>query len=167
MRKFKNVNKYKNIELMQQFPEIDTVMYSEGRDIGCYTYLAVSVFDQWLGKENYHLLENTTSEEDSKYVASLQRLNECISESTKVYTFRLKGRKGNIVKFKEFNSIISLNCYCNNEADYFKLVIPEYECLYFEADDYTNVIYYKDKIKLTKFLKLISNCGLHTIEHWE
>ena len=33
-----------------------------------YTYLAVSVFEKWLGKENYHLLENVSIEEDKKRI---------------------------------------------------------------------------------------------------
>ena len=68
MRKFHNVNKTLNSKLMKIFPNIDSVHYGTDHKMEGYTYLAVSVFEKWLGKENYHLLENVSIEEDTKRI---------------------------------------------------------------------------------------------------
>lgn len=167
MRKFQNISKTLNKELTEKFPNIDSATYSADHKVEGFTYLAVSVFDQWLGKDNYHLLENVSDKEDRKRNSKLKLFSEKLIETTRVYTYRFKGRNADRVAFKEFRSRELLKDYFNGKNDkYFKVAIPEYECIYLEGDDYTNIIYYRNIDKLNELLDLISICGLYTIEHW-
>ena len=84
MRKFHNVNKTLNSKLMKIFPNIDSVHYGTDHKMEGYTYLAVSVFEKWLGKENYHLLENVSIEEDTKRIDILNLFLYLVPER-KVY----------------------------------------------------------------------------------
>jgi len=168
MRRFQNISKTLNKELTEKFPNIDSATYSAAHKVEGFTYLAVSVFKQWLGKDDYHLLENVSDEEDRKRTSKFNPLIEKLIENTKVYTYRFKGKNADRVAFKEFKSREFLKHYCSSTNDeYFKIVIPEYECIYLESDDYTNIIYYRDIDKLNEFLGVISTSGLYTIEHWE
>ena len=95
-------------------------------------------------------------------------LNEKLVSSTKVYTYRFKGKNRDKVAFKEFyDSNLLINYCCNQHSEIFQIALPEYECIYTESYDYTNIIYYKNFDKLNQLLKLVTECGLYTIEHWE
>jgi hypothetical protein len=168
MRKLQNVSKTLNKELTEIFPNIDSVTYSAAHKIEGFTYLVVSVFEQWLGKDNYYLLENVSDEEDKKRTSKLDLLSEKLIEKTKVYTYKFKGKKADRVVFKDFKNreLLKHYCSCTND-EYFKIAIPEYECIYLGADDYTNIIYYRDIDRLKQLLELVSICGLYTIEHWK
>ena len=168
MRRFQNISKTLNKELTEKFPNIDSATYSADHKVEGFTYLAVSVFEQWLGKDDYHLIENVSDEEDRNRASKLNLLSEKLIEITRVYTYRFKGRNSDRVAFKEFKNRELLKHYCSgSNEEYFKVAIPEYECIYLGSDDYTNIIYYRNINKLKAFLDLISDCGLYTIEHWE
>lgn len=47
---------------------------------------------------------------------------------------------------------------------YSKLVIPKINCIYYEGNDYTNYIYFKNLSDIQEFLQIAKNNGLHVLE---
>lgn len=89
MRKFLNVSKQRQKALEQQFPRlIDLAQVNETKE---YTYLAVSIFDHWLNRdEAMELLGDLDASEIVRRASIFESFNHLLSEQTEILTFRFR-----------------------------------------------------------------------------
>jgi hypothetical protein len=137
-----------------------------------YTYMAVSVFNRWLGPEDsIKLLQNVSKKEQCERDSKFNLLSKVIIENTEVINFVYKGRWSKArLQFRKFLSEEAKKNYLKvggNTSKYmFKVALPQFEALYFESWDDTHVFYLRD-LKYAKILeKWATECGLHTIDKW-
>jgi hypothetical protein len=64
MRKFLALDKKSQIDLREKYPDLDKLYAAEEAD--AYTFMAVSVFDHWLGAEDSVKFLSDVSEEEQK-----------------------------------------------------------------------------------------------------
>lgn len=167
MRKLRNVEKSKSKELQAMFPDLLSICDGPRSEIGKFTYLAISVFEGWLGKENYHLLENVSDAVDSERKARFKLFHQSLFQEAEIYRFYFKGVSGKNILYKSFLTAESFYEYCGSEcSNNIALVIPKYECIYVGGFDYTNIIYYKSTEKIAELIRLVQLSGLYTIKHW-
>ena len=77
MRRFSVLDKNAQMELREKFPDLDKLVAVE--DTSEYTYMAVSVFDRWLGHDDALKILSDVSEEeqrerDSKFIKFAENL---------------------------------------------------------------------------------------------
>ena len=169
MRRFSVLNKNAQMELRNKFPDLDKLVAVE--DTSEYTYLAVSVFDRWLGHEDsIKLLSDVSAEEqrtrDSKFIKFAEKL----VSNTEVLNFTFKGRWNKALpSFRKFTShkakVDYLMCTPHNvdSSHFYKVVLPELDAVYFESWDDTNVFYLRNPEKVAQIEVWANECGLHCL----
>jgi hypothetical protein len=117
----------------------------------------ISLWTEWLGKENYHQLDEVTKADWSKF----NSLIEIIFRHYRMQLVDLNARKLN-----EINNIEET--LCNDEDSMTKTsnefsiyIIPELECILSEDWDYTFIIWYIDKKVIEKLQPFIEKSGLY------
>jgi hypothetical protein len=139
MRKFLNVSKQRQKVLEAQFPKlIDLSQVNETKE---YTYLAVSIFDHWLTREeSMELLGDLDVNEIERRASLFDKFNQLLSEQTEVLTFRCRGINGDKPKFKSFISQEAQSSYLRQtDTGMYRAVLHEFKAVYFEGYDDTNV----------------------------
>lgn len=169
MRKFLALDKQSQIDLREKYPDLDKLYAMEDTD--AYTYMAVSVFDHWLGAEDAVKLLSDVSEEeqksrDSKFVKFAKKL----IENTDVLNFTFKGCWNSAkTQFRKFTSNTAkedyLMCAPHNvdSSHFYKVVLPDLEAVYFESWDDTNVFYLRNPKHAEKIEKWANECGLYCL----
>lgn len=165
MRKFLNVSKQRQKILENQFPNlIDLAQVNETKE---YTYLAVSIFDHWLTREeSMELLGDLDANEIERRASIFDKFNQLLSEQTEVLTFRFRGINGDKPKFKSFVSQEAQSSYLRQtDMGMYQAVLPELKAVYFEGYDDTNAFYLQD-LSAKSFIESCANkVGLHCLEH--
>jgi len=169
MRKFLALDKQSQIELREKYPDLGKLYAVDDTDE--YTYMAVSVFDRWLGAEDSIKYLSDVSEEeqlsrDLKFVKFAKKL----IENTEVLNFTFKGRWSSAKpQFRKFTSDAAkeayLMCAPHNvgSSHFYKVVLPELEAVYFESWDDTNVFYLRNPKHAEKIEKWANECGLYRL----
>lgn len=154
------------MELRDSFPDLDKLVAFE--DTSKYTYLAVSVFDRWLGHEDSLKLLSDVSEDeqqirDSRFIKFAEKL----IHNTEILNFTFKGRR--IKALPSFRQFTSHNAKVNylmrtphnvDSSHFYKVVLPELEAVYFESWDDTNVFYLRNPAKAAQIEIWANECGL-------
>ncbi|MDO6540404.1 hypothetical protein Q4524_17600 [Alteromonas stellipolaris] len=169
MRKFLALDKQSQLNLRKKFPDLDKLVAVEQTD--AYTYMAISVFDRWLGEEDsIKYLSDVSVEEqnsrDSKFVKFAKKL----IDNTEVLNFTFKGRWISATpQFRKFTSNTAkekyLMCAQHNvdSSHFYKVVLPELEAVYFESWDDTNVFYLRNPEHAVQIAKWANECGLYRL----
>ncbi|MBD8083124.1 hypothetical protein [Chryseobacterium caseinilyticum] len=118
----------------------------------------ISLWPEWLCKENYHLLDEVTEADWSKF-------NFLINTIFKHYRMQLVD-----LKERKLNEISNIDETLPNYEDsmtktsneFSIYVIPELECLLSEDWDYTFIIWYTDKNVIEKLKPFIEKSGLYS-----
>lgn len=144
MRRFKNADKAKQIELAAQFPDLYKLQCVE--ETPAYTYGAVSFFDHWLGrKEARELLENVTAEIQKQRNNALHIFSKKIASEFEIFNFKFNGKwRSCHPLFRHFTSTKAAHDYlapttCHSSSGFFRIVIPEINAVFLESWDDTNV----------------------------
>ncbi len=170
MRQLKSLGKNEQSQLDAKFPELIEQVYGFEKDVPGYSWLAISIFDHWLPKEEHHLIDDASNEVHLDRLNKLHSFSRKIIEKTEALTFRRKGRKKDKPVFKKFTNQEAANKYCESSTDLtarfnlYVLVLPEYECIVKESRDYTNHVYYRNLKLLKPFLDIVKESGLKIIE---
>lgn len=116
----------------------------------------ISLWPGWLGKENYHHLEEVTEYDWAKF-NSLIRI---ISKSYKVQVVDLKGRK--IIDVNNIEQTFSTyeDSMKKASSDFSIYVIPELDFILSEDWDYTFIVWYKNKSVIDILKPFLEKCGL-------
>ena len=153
-------------ELVEPYVRVIQAIWDD-LDISPFQKVAVSIFDRWL-LEDHHLLEWADYREREDRNRKLLCHWDRIFRETDVYTIRFRGRwpkKQRIVSKKYVDREGYLR-RCHFDWEKFQWgIIPEYEAIYHEHWDDTNVLWYRDRKQADVVLKWAQECGLHAIEY--
>jgi hypothetical protein len=169
MRKFINIKKNRQVELSYKFPYLLELAYVD--ETPEYTYLAVSVFDRWLGREDaIKLLGDISKEEQARRDALLYSFSKKVAQSTEVLNFKFRGKwKKAYPLFRGFTSEESKQEYLkpvmsHTRKSFFQVVLPEIDAVFFESWDNTNVFYLRDPSKIEIIKKWAAETGVYCLE---
>ena len=169
MRNFINLSIDKQAELTEQFPDLLKLVCVE--ETHKYSYLAVSVFDRWLGQEDsVKLLNDVPKSEQVRRNNLLYLFTMKLAQNTEVVNFKLKGKwKNSYPCFRGFTSAEAKAKYFEPaisyiSKDFFRVVLPELNAVYFESWDDTNVLYLRDPSKVQLINKWATECGVFCLE---
>ena len=163
MRKFINLNKSDQHKLSAQFPNLLELVSVE--ETLHYNYLAVSVFDGWLGAEVFALDSPSEKEQKNRNDALFSFSNKLASE-TDIINFKISGKRNQWKpRFRGFTSNRAKIEYLkpSNKVN-FKVVLPELGIVFLEGYDYTNVMYLKDLAFKAQIKQWATECGVYCID---
>jgi hypothetical protein len=170
MRQLKNLSKDEQSQLETNFPEIVEQVFGFEDDVPGYSWLAISLFDHWLSKEEHHLIDDVQNDIHLDRLCKLHSFSRKIIENTEALTFRCKGKKKDKPVFKKFVNQEAANKYCESSTEttarfnLYVLVLPEYECIIKESRNYTNNVYYRNEELIKPFLDIVRERGLKVID---
>ena len=120
--------------------------------------VAISVFNRWIGRDDLQLLDCKSHEEREERNARMLCFWESIYESTDVYTYRSTSQQPasqEITFMRYLNKASYLNdCAYSSEktSNQFQfVVILEFQAIYSENWDDTNILWYVSRKKLNHF----------------
>ena len=120
----------------------------------------VSIFDGWLGMENYHKLDDVTQVEWSRFNCFLRLLNQ----NYRLYIVDLESSVCTAIDDIESILKSSYKESMNDEYDQFtKIVVPGLDAVYTEEWDYTWIVWHKNNGAVEALSPLIERAGLF---HW-
>lgn len=171
-RRFRNLSMVDQIRLNTTFPDIENIMC--GEETENYSYMAVSVFDHWLGEEDANLyLSDVSQEEQAERNAKFTLFSSKLISNTPLLNFVLKGRgRKTYPKFREFTSESAKYQYMASSPDYvgsnlfFKVAIPDFKALCFESWDDTNVFYLRDERARKQLAAWAEEYELYCLDKW-
>ena len=105
-----------------------------------YSKEFISLWEGWLGEDNYHKLDEVTEGEWARF-------NELLRSLAKVFSLEVANcEKQSLTKVSDIESVLSgYEESMNKESSEFtKLVIPELGCVLSEEWDYTYIIWHKN-----------------------
>ena len=127
--------------------------------------VAISVFEEWLGKDNLHKLDCADSAErvarDERHLAYWLAIRETFPD---ILAFRPNGN------FQPPEDLAEYTSACRNQQDegsdcFQCIVIPSVNAIYYENWDDTNVLWFEDRTEIGDLLGLAQSLGLHLIEY--
>lgn len=142
----------------------------EGVDPIPFKKIAISVFDRWLGEKNRYKLNCDGPEERDERNRKLLSLCEHIFCHTEVYTLRDRKLDFALPVLKKYTEKASYlrDCAwdCQKTSDKFHfLMLPEFQAIYHEQWDDTNVLWYRDEKKIGPLLEWARISGLYILEY--
>ena len=170
MTKLVNVTDLEEKLITRTFPDLRHTLQSYANDHLEYK-VAISVFNRWLGKDNLHLIDCRSNKEREERNSRMLCFWKSIYNSTNVYSYesisqKPDSQKINFVRYVNKEAYLK-DCAYNPEktSDQFQFVIlPEFEALYYENWDDTNVLWYTSKEKIEPLLEQVGICGLYLID---
>ena len=169
MRKFKNLANQEQVKLREQFIDLDKIFAVE--DTPTYTYLAISVFDHWLTKEefDYHLV-NTIDEKQNLRNEALYAFSKKVMSNTKVVNLKWGGLKGKRRPlFRSFTSEQAqldyfLPAIGSSGKPFFLSALPDLNVIFIESWDDTNIMYLKDESVKPLIKKWAAESGVYCLD---
>lgn len=169
MRNFKNVQKAKQKELENIFPELLKLYSDENTDT--YKKTTVCVFDHWLSNdEAIKEIDKLSNKKEQEHNRKLHSFCVALAKSTECYLVKLLGKKKETISFKKFTNEIGLKNTLVPEHHYvsdtfrFVLALPELEVVYFEGCDFTHHVYYKNETNMQSISNLVTEHGLFLLK---
>jgi len=169
MRRFKNLEKHRQKELTLQFPDLYKLTCVE--ETPHYKYLAISVFDHWLGcEEAIELIDNAPMKEQLKRNEALYLFSQKLVAETEIINFKFCGTRSKVSPlFRAFTSEKAKVDYLyptlsDPNKPFFQIVLPELSIVLYESWDATNVLYLRDKSVEDSIKKWASECGVYCLE---
>lgn len=149
-----NVSRPRQRELNLQFPWLIDIQEDTVKDD--LQRLAISTFDHWLTRDEANqLLENVPAIEHARRESLLAGFCASLIADTEVLSFTQRGRGKNAFIFRSFTSVNHLANYCKPHGGeifrhwrhrkgprHFHVVLPEYDCAFYEGWDYTYGFYF-------------------------
>jgi len=117
----------------------------------------ICIFDGWLGKENYHKLDEVTEKEWFKF----DTLVTSVCEKYEVYLVDLSQRTA--VRVTDVNTILCTFEQSGEKgsSDFMRLIIPELGAVLTEDWDYTYILWHRNKGAVEALKGLVDQAGLY------
>lgn len=121
-----------------------------------YSKEFISLWSGWLGKENYHKLDEVTENEWGRFNSFLKNIGEKYSIE------KVDFEAQSITKVDNIETLLSsYSESMNKDSSMFtKIVLPELECVISEEWDYTYIIWHKKNGAVEALSPLIESDGL-------
>ncbi len=116
-----------------------------------YSKEFVSLWKGWLGKENYHKLDDVTEREWSRF-------NEFLISLAKDFSLELASCENwSLAKIEDIESVLSSYEESMNKesAEFIKLIVPDLGCVISEEWDYTYIIWHKNNGAVENLLGIL------------
>ncbi|TLU61360.1 hypothetical protein FE810_15220 [Thalassotalea litorea] len=165
MRKFVGVDKKEQLALRKQFPQLLPLI--KGETTPEYTLLAISIFDHWLNDEEcMEFLHMPQLGEIERRCLVFDQFNKLLMERSSILAFRFKGRIKSLPSFKKFSSSgVKYSYMKQTSMGKYKVILPDFDAVYFEGYDDTNIFFLKDLSVKPIIEKLAEKVGLYCLEH--
>lgn len=124
----------------------------------------VSVFDRWLGAENYHLLDCKDDLEREDRNKKLLAHWTLVIERTSVWTME-ENQILEVVDRQQF--LQKCGDYEKSGDEFAFVLLPELGAYYLEDWDDTNVVWYVDEDRVQPLFDWAAECGLFTLPDWK
>ena len=171
MRKFKNLSKHGQAQLEDQFIDLDKVCAVE--DSPAYTYLAISVFDHWLTRDEFNdLLVDVSDKEQKLRNEALYSFSRKVIAETSVTNFKWAGlRNKQKPRFRNFTSEKAKLDYFLpsigfSDKPFLSVVLPDVSVICIESWDDTNIMYLKDISVRPQIEKWAAESGVYCLDKW-
>jgi hypothetical protein len=135
-----------------------------------YFSLAVSTFDHWLTRDEAEVLFDISEEEQIKRNTGHFKFCELLYKETTVYDIKCKKRrKKNHHHFRKFSNYSSFKKRVDNDSyfqghNFYMLALPDYEAIYHQHYDDTQILYFRNPEKIKPFRELVKQTNLHILE---
>jgi len=156
------MNTYSIDDVTREFPDAERILSFplEEPDL---PRKFVSIFDRWLGKENYGQLDCKNDAERAERNERLLSHWEMIFERTPVFMLNETGVLTEAVNRESFFSKCEYGGW-KGSADFVFVLLPALGAYYQEHWDDTNVVWYSDIKKAQPLFDWAIASGLHTLE---
>ncbi len=161
-------NELKNIK--QALPFLNKLIERDDSILenGTYKLIFISVFDHWLN-DDYDLIfvDNNLEELNSRRQKFKNFITE-VYKQTELYSWKFK--RHHRIYFQKPESLKDILRKCNFENQWseqgqrYSFLIPEYDAVYQEEFDWTNIIWYRERGKIEPLLQTAKKAGLHILE---
>ena len=133
------------------------ISYFDGYEVRPeFSKIYISLWGNWLGKENLHLLDKVSEEEWSRFNFLLSMINR----QYKVGHVNCEAESINFPRNIE-GTFDNFNDYKNKDASMFaKYIIPELDCVITEEWDYTYILWHKGDAAIEALKGIIAEAGL-------
>jgi len=163
----KQITKEELRHINNSLPNVLEVIKGEG---GTYNKLIISVFERWMTKEEYENYDDvdleTLKDRRIKYSTAINEIHKLTQ------TYIWKQKRHSRVVFLRPNNLDQLMSFCKIKTQTFAtgrtydILLPEYSSVFSQEDDWSNILWYKEKNKIEPILEIIKNSGLYVIsEH--
>ena len=156
-------------KLKKSFPEVNRLL-EIGESNNLYSSLAVSTFDHWLSRDEAEVLFDISEEEQLQRNEDHFEFCKLLFKNTEVYDLRYKKRRNKEHHiFRKFTNFESFEKRVDNDSwfhgfSFYILALPKYEAIYHQNYDDTQILYYRDRDKLTEFMELVKKANIHILE---
>lgn len=118
----------------------------------------VSLWDGWLGEENLHKLDEVTVKEFERFNTWIR----LIYKNFNILEVNLKTET--LAEISDVESILSdfESSQDKTSADFFKIVVPELECIISEEWDFTYIIWHKNNGAVDRLSSSIMDAELNS-----
>ncbi|MEM5518618.1 hypothetical protein WNY37_16795 [Henriciella sp. AS95] len=117
----------------------------------------MSLWDGWLGKERYHLLDEVTRDDDAKFAAFWR----AVASEFDAYTVDLDRNSLDLIA--PSNDLLTIEIISDGSRtanEFIKLIIPSLDCMITEEWDYTLIIWHRTQPAPARLLELVEQAGL-------
>ena len=123
-----------------------------------YSKEFISLWDGWLGEENYHKLDEVTENEWARFNALLRSLAKDFALEV------VNCDQQSLTKVRDIDSVLSnYETSMNKESSEFtKLVVPDLGCVISEEWDYTYIIWHKNNGAVETLVPYIKAANLES-----
>ncbi|WP_028876957.1 hypothetical protein [Teredinibacter turnerae] len=121
-----------------------------------YSKEFISLWDGWLGKENYHKLDEVTESEWARFNTLLSSIAEKFSLES------VNCEEHSLTKVSGIETVLSSyeESRTKQSSAFLRLVLPELECVISEDWDYTYIIWHKNNGAVEVLSPYIKAAGL-------
>jgi hypothetical protein len=156
-------------KLFRRFPALPDVLSVEHPSQ--YEYRAISIFDDWLGKDNLHKLDTATKADYDARSEPLKRFSELLLRDTEALGIAvgepLDVSAPSIFAFsspEEAQRYARPSTWDAESTNFFRLLLPELKAIYLESWDFTNALFLLNLSCLPRIHEVAANAGVFVLE---
>ncbi|MBU2950019.1 hypothetical protein KO493_04835 [Tamlana agarivorans] len=161
----KTTNIY-NTEINEILPSLQKLIHE--KDETDYQMIFVSVFDHWLTQDEFQPEIHT---EDAKEIKirreKLQNFVIGLFNLTQTFTSEIKRKNQFFIYQFETKKQLLNKCEIQNQngesGQRYDIILPEFQAVYSEEWDWTNIIWFRDQEKIKPLIELAKKSGLYIL----
>ena len=161
----KKITKNHIKEINEKLPSLQKVIEKENTD---YKMIFVSVFDHWLTQDEFQPKIHTEDTEEIKIRReNLQNFIIGLFNVTPTFNWKIKRRnRFFLYPFETIKQILN-KCEIQNQhgetGQRYDIILPEFQAVYSEEWDWTNIIWFRDQEKIKPLIELAEKSGLYIL----
>ena len=162
----KKITNHRAKKIKEKLPFLKSLIRKEDTD---YQMIFVSVFDHWLTQDEFE--PHIHTEDTNELIIRRQKLQNFIVglfKLTPIYSWKYKKNyRFYLYSFDTLNQILK-KCDIQNQRGEtgrrYDIILPEFQAVYSEEWDWTNIIWYRDKVIIEPLIELAKESGLFILK---